>query len=795
MLRRFFRLRSQKPTRSSLRKQLSVEPLEDRRMLSVAPMGNEVLVNDYLHGPQRLVAEATAVAATPQGGFAVVYQGRGLTDTAGVFLRQFSAIGVPADESVLVNTTIDGKQVAPSVASTSEGELIVVWDGRGRGDRQGIFLQRFGSEGPIGAETLVNTTFGGNQRNARVAATESGFVVVWEGNGVGDFDGVFLRRFDSQGNPLGDEQRVNTTTASEQAFADVAMGADGRFVVTWSSRHQDESDWGVYAQRFAADGTRLGGEVLVNTTTAGSQQQSSVAFGADGDYTIVWSSIGQDGDGWGVFARHFLPSGNTDGGEIQVNVNTHGQQQDAKVVQASDGSWFVTWRHGVPDGSGWEVRGRVVDVSQSEEESESEESQSEESQSDSGDEIQINQETAGPNSGHQQNPSVAATSDGGLVVAWNGVGAEDRDGVFAQAPRAAQENLPPQLEPIADQQATVGQQLTITVHATDPNPGDVLTFVLDDESPANATLEQTDNNTAVIRWTPGPGDAETSVPFRVLVVDNGSPPLADSESFVVFVARAPQPNLPPDLAPIENQTIAATGQLTLEVTATDPNASDVLTFLLDQDDSPPGATIESTGPGTAVIHWTPAPEDAGTSVLFRVLVVDNGSPPLADTESIVVSVDRVPEPNQPPDLAPIQQQTIPVTGQLSLQVTATDPNPSDVLTFLLDQDDSPPGATIESTGLGTAVIHWTPAPGDAGTSVPFRVLVVDNGTPVMTDSESFVVNVTGDLSLARFASTSSSSGTVLSNDSGDDPLSIVDEAFAQLGADAISELPSHSLLL
>ncbi|MCE9552558.1 MAG: hypothetical protein K8T91_04160 [Planctomycetes bacterium] len=763
-------------------------------MLSVAPLGNEVLVNDYLHGPQRLVAEATAVAATPQGGFAVVYQGRGPTDTAGVFLRQFSATGVPAGDAVLVNTTIDGNQVSPSVASTPNGELIVVWDGRGRGDRQGIFLQRYGSEGSIGAETLVNTTLGGNQHNAHVAATESGFVVVWEGNGGGDFDGVFLRRFDSDGNPLGDEQRVNTTTASEQAFADVAMGSDGRFVVTWSSRHQDGGDWGVYAQRFAADGTRLGGEVLVNTTTAGSQQQSSVSFGADGDYTIVWSSIGQDGDGWGVYARHFLAGGTADGGEIQVNVTTHGQQQDAKVVQTSDGTWFVTWRHGVPDGSGWEVRARVVDVTQTEEDSESEELQTEVSQSESGAEIQINQDTAGPNSGHQQNPSVAATTDGGLVVAWNGVGSQDRDGVYAQAPRPAQENLPPQLEPIPDQQAIVGQQLTITVRATDPNPGDVLTFILDDESPASATLEQIDNNTAVIRWTPSPGDAETSVPFRVLVVDNGSPPLADSESFVVFVNRAPQPNQPPDLAPIEDQTIPATGQLLLEVTATDPNPSDTLTFLLDQDDSPPGATIESTGPGTAVIHWTPAPEDAGTSVPFRVLVVDNGTPQLADTESFVVTVERTPEPNQPPDLAPIEDQTIPVTGQLSLQVSATDPNPSDTLTFLLDQDDSPPGASIESTGPGTAVIHWTPAPGDAGTSVPFRVLVVDNGTPVMADTESFVVHVTSDLSLARLSSTLSLNEPVSSHDSGEEPQSIVDEAFAQLGDESHSELPSHALL-
>ena len=62
---------------------------------------------------------------------------------------------------------------------------------------------------------------------------------------------------------MGSEFQVNATTAGDQLNANIAMNASGKFVVSWSS-----DDQGVYAQRFNADGTAVGGEFLVNATTA-----------------------------------------------------------------------------------------------------------------------------------------------------------------------------------------------------------------------------------------------------------------------------------------------------------------------------------------------------------------------------------------------------------------------------------------------------------------------------------------------------------------------------------------------
>src|SRR5262249_3180368 len=67
--------------------------------------------------------------------------------------------------------------------------------------------------------------------------------------------GVYAQRYDPQGQPVGGEFRVNTTTASDQLYPAVAAVAQGNFVVTWMSLNQDGSGWGIYAQRYQASST------------------------------------------------------------------------------------------------------------------------------------------------------------------------------------------------------------------------------------------------------------------------------------------------------------------------------------------------------------------------------------------------------------------------------------------------------------------------------------------------------------------------------------------------------------
>ena len=91
-------------------------------------------------------------------------------------------------------------------------------------------------------------------------------------------------------------------------------------------------------------------------------------------------------------------------------------------------------------------------------------------------------------------------------------------------------NLPPELEPIGDRQVAVAEPLQIILSATDPNPGDMLTYSTS-ELPPGATFEP---STGEFNWTPGAvGDSPYSVTFTV--TDDGEPPLDDSETISITV--------------------------------------------------------------------------------------------------------------------------------------------------------------------------------------------------------------------------------------------------------------------
>jgi hypothetical protein len=90
------------------------------------------------------------------------------------------------------------------------------------------------------------------------------------------------------------------------------MDRDGNFVVVWASKDQDGDGWGVYARRYDASGP--GEEFRVNAATAGDQLNPSVAMNHLGEFVVAWSSKGQDGDGWGVYARRYDATGAGAGG-------------------------------------------------------------------------------------------------------------------------------------------------------------------------------------------------------------------------------------------------------------------------------------------------------------------------------------------------------------------------------------------------------------------------------------------------------------------------------------------------
>ena len=145
-------------------------------------------------------------------------------------------------------------------------------------------------------------------------------------------------------------------------------------------------------------------------------------------------------------------------------------------------------------------------------------------------------------------------------------------------------------------------------------------------APAGATIN---SSTGAFSWTPA---SSGTFPVTVVVADNGTPSLSDSEAITITVAAAA--NRPPVLGAIGNKSGPPGSAITFTATATDPDAGQTRTFSLTG--APAGATINSS---TGAFSWTPA--SAGTFPV-TVVVADNGTPSLSDSEPVTITVAAAP---------------------------------------------------------------------------------------------------------------------------------------------------------
>ncbi|MCK4628946.1 MAG: hypothetical protein KAT56_08070, partial [Sedimentisphaerales bacterium] len=81
-----------------------------------------------------------------------------------------------------VNTSTADDQKAPNIAIDGNGDFVIVWEGNDA-DKEGVFAQHYDSDGStLADEFQVNFSMVGDQKNAVVATDSNGdFVVAWEG--------------------------------------------------------------------------------------------------------------------------------------------------------------------------------------------------------------------------------------------------------------------------------------------------------------------------------------------------------------------------------------------------------------------------------------------------------------------------------------------------------------------------------------------------------------------------------------------------------------------------------------
>jgi hypothetical protein len=149
---------------------------------------------------------------------------------------------------------------------------------------------------------------------------------------------------------LGDEFRVSSITTNTQQRSSVAADAQGNFVVVWESFGSygtDTSGESIQGQRYDDAGNAVGSNFQINSYTTSSQRSPSVAQEADGSFVVIWNSWGSystDKSQSSIQAQRYDSGGAALGGQYQVNSYTTNYQGGEAVTIDAQGNFVVVWR-------------------------------------------------------------------------------------------------------------------------------------------------------------------------------------------------------------------------------------------------------------------------------------------------------------------------------------------------------------------------------------------------------------------------------------------------------------------
>jgi hypothetical protein len=171
------------------------------------------------------VEERPSVGVSDDGAFLIAWR-REVQGFQTLWARHFASDRRPSADEFPVDSD-SGAVSAPQVATNPSGDSVIVWEAAG--------VIRALLVGPSGqsSQYVTITPDAVNAEPAVAVLSDGRFLAVW----IRDQSdrGVFLRRFDSQGNPDSEVIRVDSLLPGNCSEPQVEVGPDDRFVIVWTS--------------------------------------------------------------------------------------------------------------------------------------------------------------------------------------------------------------------------------------------------------------------------------------------------------------------------------------------------------------------------------------------------------------------------------------------------------------------------------------------------------------------------------------------------------------------------------
>ncbi|MFK7966563.1 MAG: LamG-like jellyroll fold domain-containing protein, partial [Burkholderiaceae bacterium] len=212
----------------------------------------------------------------------------------------------------------------------------------------------------------------------------------------------------------GSETRANSTTANSQygpftGGRNIGIDEDGNVTIAWESLGQDGDLSGIYVRRFDANSNPLTSEILVNETTSGDQNFPAVAVAPGGNFVVAWED--QSSTSGDIYFRVFDADGSALTSETRANTSTSGVQENVSIAMDQWGNFVIAWEDQVSGDTTIQHRRYNADGSAAN-----------------------GQTTSGSASGFDlTEPAITRAADGRYAIAWDDSGQDGSGaGVYAR---------------------------------------------------------------------------------------------------------------------------------------------------------------------------------------------------------------------------------------------------------------------------------------------------------------------------------------------------------------------------
>ena len=589
-------------------------------------------------------------------------EGAGLVLPIVIGLLLFSPRHLRSQTSTNVPLVIaGGVQYAPALVSAGDGGAFVVWHDK-RDNRLAVYAQRLNALGqPLWKQDgiLVAASLKDQLALTAVAGGKNGVIIFWQDlrNDTGD---IYGQHIDASGSLLWGAAGLEVNRATgKQSEPQAVSDGDGGACIVWRDFKSGNED--ITAQRIDINGKILfepAGRVVA--PGFGNQTLGDITATNDGGFVAVWSdnSIGLSRVGAQRFDAKANPLW-----LAPVFVSAIRSTQASPVVYFN-GSAFVVWSDNRNrnddlfaqkiDATGlaqWGLTGATVCKA----------------------------------SNDQTNPKLLGDGSDGILVAWEDQRSGKMD-IYAQALNAAGQ--------ARWQNDGVGivvtsQEQTQPQIVPDGSGGMICVWSDERNSGTNIAVQRLDKNGKVL-WetngvfiTPEGGVKE----YPAILASPGS----TGESFVVWEdsrrgsedifaqklnSDGTLANVPPIITSTPLTTAPVGTLYNYQVKALDYDSSDPFSLELV---APSGKWLQVDS-GKLQLFGTPGLSDAGEIAVTIVVKDKRGAQVTQSFNLKVIVTNRPPQITSKPDTMATEDQLY------SYQITASDPDPADVLTYALETD-------------------------------------------------------------------------------------------------------------